>query len=548
MIHRQNVLRAATIVVASSALTGACSSTGTTSSTGTSGAGGQSTSTTTAATTGGGGQGGGSTTSGTGGSAPVDLGDSVLQLHKNPSRDGVYTQPTITPQVAPAMHVDPTFKAVTQGATYAQPLFFDGGATGKDLVFAATEQNYVYALDAATGGTVWNKQLGEPLKLSDLPCGNVDPLGITGTPVIDGPSRTIFVDAMMSPDGGATKKHMIHALSIDDGVERAGFPIDVAAVAKNGNLTFEAAVQNQRGGLIIAGGTLYVPYGGHYGDCGAYHGWVIGVPLENPAAVQSWATLAQGGGSWAPGGLSSDGSDVFLATGNTFGAPTWLGGEAIIRLDAGPVFNNTTANYFAPTDWKALDASDVDIGGSGPVLFDLPGATPSKLAVALGKNSKAYLLDRTNLGGVSNAVTSAVVATNEIINSAAVVTTSLGTYVIFNANGKSCPGGVNGNLVALKIGIGSPPTITTAWCADEHGSGSPMVTTTDGHAGAVVWTMGVQGDGKLHGFDADTGKAIFTGGGAGDVMSGLKRFSTPIAAKGRIFAAGNSAVYAFTSK
>ena len=233
---------------------------------------------------------------------------------------------------------------------------------------------------------MWSKKVGAPVKLTNLPCGNIDPLGITGTPVIDGATRTIFADAMTTPDGGATKKHPITALSVDTGETRPGFPIAVAAVVKSGNLSFDSAIQNQRGALVIAGGTLYVPYGGHYGDCGAYHGWVVGVPLANPAAVRAWATFGQGGGSWAPGGLSSAGTAVFLSTGNTFGAPTWPGGEAVIRLGAGPVFSNATADYFAPTDWKALDAGDVDIGGSGPLLFDLPGATPSKLAVALGKN------------------------------------------------------------------------------------------------------------------------------------------------------------------
>ncbi|MEP7125217.1 MAG: hypothetical protein ABJE95_30080, partial [Byssovorax sp.] len=536
------MVRAATMVAALGALAGACSSTGTTAATGTTGAGGEpgTTSGTTGSsstTTGAGG--------GTGGGGPVDLGDSVLQHHKNPTRDGVYTQPLITPQTAPMMHVDPTFAAVTQGPTYAQPLFLDGGATGKDLVFAATELNWIHALDAATGAEVWSRKVGEPVKLADLPCGNITTLGITGTPVIDGASRTIFADAMTSPDGGATKKHLITALSVDTGEVRPGFPIDVSAVAKSGNLAFDSEIQNQRGALVIHGGTLYVPYGGHYGDCGAYHGWVVGVPLANPAAVQAWATLGQGGGSWAPGGLASDETGVFLSTGNTFGAPTWLGGEAIIRLDPGPVFSNAPIDYFAPTDWKALDAGDVDIGGSGPILFDLTGSTPSKLAVALGKNGKAYLLDRTHLGGVSKAITEAQVTSNEIINAAAVVTTSKATYVILVGNGSNCPPGQSGDLVALAIGKGSPPTITTAWCTDAHGLGSPMVTTTDGHAGAVVWTMGQQGDSKLHGWDADTGTELFTGGGSGDVMSGLKRFSTPIAAKGRIFAAGTSAVYAF---
>ncbi len=544
MINKRRIVRAATVAMSGSALalSGACSSTGTTAATGTTGGGAE------PATTSSGSGGATTTSSGSGGGGPVDLGDSVLQHHKNPSRDGVYTQALITPALAAAMHVDPTFVAAIQGPTYAQPLFLDGGVGGKDLVFAATEQNWIYALDAATGATVWSKKVGEPVKLSDLPCGNITTLGITGTPVIDGASRTIFADAMTSPDGGGTKKHLIVGLSIDTGESRPGFPVDVSATAKTPGLSFDSEIENQRGALIVAGGILYVPYGGHYGDCGAFHGWVVGVPLANPSAVKAWATLGKGGGTWAPGGLSSDGNGVYLATGNTFGAPTWLGGEAIIHLGAGPVFSNSPADYFAPTDWKALDSGDVDIGGSGPVLFDLPGAVPSKLAVALGKNGKAYLLDRENLGGVSEAVTTAEVTTNEIINAAAVVKTGTATYVILRGAGKLCPSGTNGTLVALKIGVGVPPTITTAWCADGHGFGSPVVTTTDGHAGAVVWTLGAEGDQKLHGFDADTGKEIFAGGGPGDAMSGLKRFSAPIAAKGRIFAAGASAVYAFTSK
>ncbi len=101
---------------------------------------------------------------------------------------------------------------------------------------------------------MWSKKVGAPVKLTNLPCGNIDPLGITGTPVIDGATRTIFADAMTTPDGGATKKRAITALSVDTGKTRPGSPIDVAAVAKSGNLSFDSAIQNQRGALVIAGG------------------------------------------------------------------------------------------------------------------------------------------------------------------------------------------------------------------------------------------------------------------------------------------------------
>ena len=76
-----------------------------------------------------------------------------------------------------------------------------------------------------------------------------------------------------------------------------------------------------------------------------------------------------------------------------------MGGEAIIRLGPGAKFSGNSADYFTPSNWHQLDDDDADLGGSGPVLFDVPGATPSKLIAALGKNGMAYLLNRDDLGG-----------------------------------------------------------------------------------------------------------------------------------------------------
>ena len=164
---------------------------------------------------------------------------------------------------------------------------------------------------------------------------------------------------------------------------------------------FTSVSQNQRGALAVVGGILYVGYGGHAGDCETYYGWLVGVPLNNPSGVLAWATTARGGGIWAVGGVASDGISPFIVTGNTFGASVWSGGEAIIHFQPGPVFSGQAKDYWAPANWGALDSSDTDLGGSGALLVDVPGATPSKLVVALGKDGNAYLLDRTNLGGVS---------------------------------------------------------------------------------------------------------------------------------------------------
>jgi hypothetical protein len=337
----------------------------------------------------------------------------------------------------------------------------------------------------------------------------------------------------------------VFALSTDDGSTKSGWPVDVGATARANGVSFEPPVHGERGALLFLNGTVYVPYGGHFGDCGNYHGWVVGISAANPGAAPSaWATRARAGGIWASGGIASDGQSLYVATGNTFSAATWMDGEAIIRLGPNLAASQNTTDYFAPSNWSQLDATDLDLGGSGPILFTVPGATPSELAIALGKDGYAYLLDRKNLGGIGAAVASSRVSRDQIINAAVAYTTSQGTYVVFRGAGVGCPGGTGGGLTALKIGAASPPTISVAWCAGPTGRGSPMVTTTNGKDDAVVWWIAVGSDNMLRGFDGDTGTLVY--GGINDPLSNVSRFQTPIAAKGRIFAATDNAVVAFT--
>jgi hypothetical protein len=317
--------------------------------------------------------------------------------------------------------------------------------------------------------------------------------------------------------------------------------------------SFNSSVQNQRGALLLSGGILYIPYGGHWGDCGDYHGWVIAVPITNPKAATAWATEARGGGIWAPGGIASDGPSIFAATGNTFGARSWMGGEAIIRLTSGAKFSGNPADYFTPSNWHQLDSEDADIGGSGPVLFDVPGATPSKLIVALGKNGVAYLLNQEDLGGIGKGngtqgegVRSNRVSSGEIINAAAAYKAPSASYVVFAArgNGVGCPSH-SGNLVALRIGASAPPSMAVAWCANNMGGGSPIVTSTDGKSNAIVWTVGAGSSNRLHAFDGETGQVLFAGGGPDEQMTRVQNFQTPIVVNGRIFVAANDRIYAF---
>jgi hypothetical protein len=283
-----------------------------------------------------------------------------------------------------------------------------------------------------------------------------------------------------------------------------------------------------------------VSYGGLYGDCGTYHGWVVAVSVADPTQVQAWATPARGGGIWGPSGVASDGTNLFVTTGNTQGATTWGGGEGLLRFAAGPSF--TTPSYWAPTNWLALDAADADVGGTGPVLGVVAGATPSAIAVALGKDGNAYLIDRNSPGSIGNPIATLRAASGQIITAAALYTTALGTHVAFRGAGAACTN-ASGSLATLKIVAGAPPTLVGSWCGNPSGNGSPIVTTSDGQADAIRWALGAEGDGLLHGLDGDTGASIFGGGGV--TISGLHRFNAPIAAKGRIFVAADSGVTAF---
>lgn len=463
----------------------------------------------------------------------------VTMHHNHLSRDGLYIDPAFTPSNAAHLTRDTNFNGSIVGDVYAQPLYIEGGPRGRAVVIAVTESNNVYALDAANGNIVWQTNVG-PAVTSGLPCGDVQPVGISGTPVVDLPSRSLFFDSM-SYDTNGIPKHFIYSLNVDTGNRNPGWPINVDsnAVSSNamtGTIVFNSLPQGERGALTIIGTNLYVPYGGLYGDCETYHGWIVGVPLSNPTNVMAWATPADRGGAWSVGGVASDGVDPFLATGNTVGASSWGGGEAILRFQPNLVLTNGGTNYWAPTNWSSLDDEDLDIGGSGPLIVNVPGATPSQLVVALGKDGNCYLLNRTNLGGISAPVASAHVAGSSIIQAAATYTTSKGTYVVF-AN--------SDNLYSLRIGPTNPPSITNVWTESENGRGSPFVTSTDGTNNVIVWGIGSESDQRLHAFDGDTGTNIFTGGGANELMANTRRWNTGIVARGHIYVANDNKVYAF---
>ncbi len=321
---------------------------------------------------------------------PTNAQVNVTQEHNNVSRDGLYIDAAFTPSAAANLTRDLNFDGTISGNVYAQPLYVEGGPNGP-MVIALTESNNIYALNATTGLPIWSRtDIGPPVPTT--PCGGFNPTGITGTPVVDLASRRLFFDALIN---GSPTKHFIYSLNVDTGVTTPGWPVDVNAKAVYNGIPFVSLAQEERGGLALVNGIVYISYSGYVGDCGNYHGWVVGVDINNPSNVNGWATTAIGGGIWGHGGVASDGTNMFVVTGNTFNTGgNWMGGEAIIRLQAGPTWTGQPSDYWAPTNWLSLDNSDTDLGGVSATVIDVPGATPSQLVLALGKDSNAYLLNR----------------------------------------------------------------------------------------------------------------------------------------------------------
>jgi len=294
--------------------------------------------------------------------------------HGSPSRAGAASAPLLagTLRVAATASLD--------AAAYAQPLVASG------LVIVATENNTVYAFRAAAHTLVWRKHLAAPARRADLPCGNIDPSGITGTPAYDAASGSVFVVTE-----GADVHHTLVALDVRTGAVKWRRNLDVLA-------NRDRHAEQERGALLVANGRVYVPFGGRLGDCGNYVGYVVAVAISGAGAVSTYAVpTAREAGMWAPPGpVIGPGGDIYVASGN--GAEvggTYDGSDSVIRLSA----DLRRVAVFAPSTWPQDNADDLDLGSMSPAVVG------DRLVIA-GKRGDVFLLSA-SLGGVGGQVAKA---------------------------------------------------------------------------------------------------------------------------------------------
>ena len=455
-----------------------------------------------------------------------------------PRATRILLQPLLTKDTIATMAADTGFTAEFDGDMWASPLYMADGPNHQGAFFAVTTGNDVLALDETTGDTIWKANIGDAAAMTGVSCGNIHPIGIISTPIIDATTRTIYVAGAI---GTATiERHEVHALSVDDGTERAGFPVDVTGM-KSGDQTFAAPPENQRSALSLVNGILYVTYGGHVGDCGPYHGWVIGIDTTDPTMLGAWATLGQGEGIWSPGGMPSDGKSVFAVTGNsTVLAPDRASSdsEQVVRVNGLAQVERSETNLFFPTIWKQMDSDDADFSAANAIYLGIPGSTPKNYLAAIAKDGMFYLLNSSHLGGMGGEVASLSVAT-QVHSSPATYTTQTGVhYVVSTNSGAMCPpAGPTTQLVvvSLLLNAGSPPTPTVEWCAPMEGKTvtGVMATTSDGSSDAAVWFTS---DGKLTAVDGETGEQLYQ---SAETCDDVRKWTTPIAVKGRVVVGGD---------
>src|SRR5262245_50880675 len=263
--------------------------------------------------------------------------------HRDAARTGV------APARPAAGALSIAWRRQLDGAVYGQPLVIG------DLVIAATEGDTVYGLDRATGKIRWHVHLGTPVPLSALPCGNIDPLGITGTTVYDPGTRMVY--AVAETTGF---HHMLAGIAVPSG--KLAFRRDVPT--PDGHPRYD----QQRAALLLNRGRVYVAFGGLFGDCGPYQGSINGVPASGRGPIVSdKVPTAREAGMWAAGGpVAGPDGTVYVSAGNGAATrPPYDGSDSVTALT--PALRRT--GIFAPTTWPADNASDLDLGSASPGLL-----------------------------------------------------------------------------------------------------------------------------------------------------------------------------------
>lgn len=490
----------------------------------------------------------------------------MLRYHNDPGITGQnLNEAVLNPSNVNVSQFGKLFSYALDGQSFSQPLYVSNVPVpnqGKhNLVFAATEHDSVYAFDADAQATLWTVNFTNPAAgITTVPAGDlaggmspIQPeIGITGTPVIDGSSGTLFVVSMTKENG--VYVHRLHALDITTGKEKFGGPVVIQASVPGtgGQVIFNSMQQLQRPALLLSGGVVYVCFGS-YSDWNPYHGWIIGYDAFTLAQVAAWNATPDGdeGSFWQGGAsLSVDltGNIFGIVANGTFDADTGGSdyGESVLKLT--PI-TLSASDYFTPFNYKQLNIGDIDFGSAGLTLLpDQPGPVPH-LGVSTGKEGKIYLLNRDNLGKFQSGSDSQIVQS---------IPNAVGATTLDNGRNFSTATYWQGNVyfigtkdVIKQFELNNGQLSTSPIASGTHAYGFPggnMSISANGAQNGIVWAIEAGGSTALYAYDAmNVARELYntTQAGTRDQFGTAVRFTVPTVMNGRVFVAGKSELAVF---
>jgi hypothetical protein len=484
--------------------------------------------------------------------------------------------PTLTPSNVNSSSFGKLFSYPLDGLSFASPLYVPNvnvpGQGFHNIVYVVTEHDSVYAYDAdgLSSTPIWKDSFINPAAgVTPIPpadTGETDDIpneiGITGTPTIDPATNTMYLVAATKEVSGGTTRYVnrLHALDITTGAEKFGGPVVIDAHvpgtgvdAVNGVISFNNITENQRPGLTLANGELYVGFANH-GFNPPYHGWLM---AYNPSTLhQDWVFCttpnAQSGGIWmGGGGIGVDASgSLYFSTGNgTFDANTGNKadyGDSLVKLNQ----NGAVSDYFTPYNYQALDNGDIDLASGGILLLpDQPGTHAHEIIVA-GKGGTVYLVDRDNMGHVGSGNDNQIVQSliNIFPTGGSFNTGNYSAPVYFNGAVYFAP--VSGQLMRFSLTNGRLSTSPTSVSPETYQRrGGSMSVSANGTSSGILWALQTNsGVGVLRAYDAtNLANELYTSDQAGsrDTLGGWMKFSPPVIANGRVYVASSTALVGY---
>jgi hypothetical protein len=452
------------------------------------------------------------------------------------------------------------FSQAVDGYIYGQPLYLSRvripGKGIHNVVFVATEHDSVYAFDAdsnsgANATPLWHVSFLDTangitsVPYADTGCGQIEPeIGITGTPVIDRLTGTIFMVAMTKEvtSGVVSYVQRLHALDVATGVEKPASPVVIQATypgtGEGGTtLTFNPKNYKQRPGLLLLNRRIYIGWSSHC-DIGNYHGWLMAYNAGTLEQVGVYNNTPNGNrGSFWNGGAApavDTRGNIYVVSGNgTFDADARGSdlGETYIKLSGRGGL--AVLDYFTPYNYNALNLADVDTGSAGVALIgdEAGNAAHPHLMVGAGKEGRIYLLDRDDLGKVQ------VGSDSQIVQSLPGAIKGLfGNPAYFNQSLYFCAAGDTLKAFSISNAQMSSVPVSQSTATFVYPGCLPTIS-ANGNSNSIVWIIDPAG--VLRAYNASNlANELYDSGqnSARDAFGAPVKYSAPTVANGKVYA------------